>query len=656
MDYKSTINSNAIEQKINTNGLQFSLDNIKSIEELKIYLNYLQEVYNNTGQEIVSDETFDSLVTYYEKMSGLEYKVIGAKPRDKAEPLPRPAPSLDKAKGVSGKKDYQRFYDRYENDITYLDKLDGISLEIEWKVINGQIKINIWKRGDGELGPNVSHIANFLKLPPINFNFLIRGELCMSDKVFDSLNDYLLSSGKKAKNSRSVVNGATNKIDSDGVVISNCTFIAFFIYDYPNYSPMTIVQMLDIFKQLGFTTCSYITVPKSVASFEYGIRYLKERREKTEYRIDGVVAYFNIPLSYPTENENPNYAIAVKEDSMAITKVICNNWNLTSKDGYLTPVVMIEPVEILGSIVSYITMHNARMVIDNKVDKGAIIIVGLGGDVIPRFYETITPAPILYAPIIPTEWNERGVELRAINADQYVQVKCCKIKYFLSCLGVKKWGLITIWKLYHGGFTTIGKIIRTNIQQLMEADGVKYDGALGLYDELQKGIKKVTVPKIMAGSCIFGEGLGDGIAEKFITNFPNWKIATPSYEEILTKKDFGPARAKMFSTKLDQFKDWLNDHPELEGITIEKVRKNNMLQGYVFIFTGFTDNVANADIKSYGGIVKEKHWTNDVNVVVASNVNKKSDKSDKARESNGRIRLISREDLMRWLTQIRLNS
>ncbi len=188
----------------------------------------------------------------------------------------------------------------------------------------------------------------------------------------------------------------------------------------------------------------------------------------------------------------------------------------------------------------------------------------------------------------------------------------------------------------------------------MEADGIQYDGAKGLYDELQEGISKVTIAKLMSGSCIFGESIGETLCNKFIENFPNWKIMTPSYSEILTKKDFGPARAILFSTRLDKFKEWLYDHPELSGITIQKVIKNNCLQDYVFTFTGFTDKIATSTIESYGGKVLEK-FRSDVTIVVAKDITKETDKTKAAKNSNGKTTLISQYDFDNWLSKVRVS-
>jgi len=635
---------------------QEMIEVFKSPENLREYLDFLQESYNNTGNELVPDETFDAYVVYYETISGKKYDEIGAKSKDVTEKLPFYMPSLNKAKGITGNKDFNKFLEQYSDveDLYLMDKEDGLAVEIEWKITNDKMNITIWKRGDGEMAPNISHIIPYIKLPPIDFDLNIRGELIMYDKVFDDLNQYLVSKGNKAKNSRNIVSSAT-KIDTDPVVISNCTFIPFHIHECEKHPGMKLSDQLKFFKHYNFTDSPYISVKRDVCTFGDCVNYLNKRRTVAKNRIDGVVVYFDIPMGAPGENKNPDYAIAIKQDSVAIATVIGVHWNMTSKDGYLTPVADIIPVNIIGSTVSTLTCHNGKMIFDNKIGPGATILMGMGGDVIPRFYETIKPADVTYGPNIPYTWCENYVKVIALNYESYPQVHCCKIKYFLDCLGIKKWGLLTIFKLYKAGFTNIGKIIRASIEDIMVTDGVLYDGAFGLHEELQKGISKASLPKIMAGSGVFGGGISMGIAEKFIEEFPTWKIMSPSYEEILSKNGFGPTRAKLFAIKIDKFKDWIQEHPELEGLTIEKVRENNVLQGQVFTFTGFTDEVATSDIEKYGGKVLKK-FRSDVTYVAAKNVNSSTDKTAGALKSGGKIKLISQVELIAWLAQIRMSS
>lgn len=639
------------------------------ILQLKRQLDYYQEVYNNTEEEIVSDVEFDAMVRCYEDLTGQEYKAIGAKPREDIVHLPRFCPSLDKIKDKNPERELMNFLSRYNANLLNLDKYDGVSLMIQYK--DG--KLTMYKRGDGVDGTDCSFIQNYLSFPQLPFDVLIRGELQMYENSLEEIKPYLTSKGNKATNTRSVVNGCTSRVDHDGFVISKCFFIPYSIYELPKNDkygfsgePILMSTQLALLKQWGFYVPDFPIFTKEQCTIPFLRQYLKKRREELNYRIDGTVLIFDIPCSYPEENKNPKHAVAIKEDLIKFTYIRGCNWNLTSKDGYMTPVIYVDPVTIITTV-SEITLHNARIVYNNQLSEGDYIAVTQGGDIIPKFLWVQTPAAnkVVFSPAIPYKWNVNskgeGVEVMVLNPDLYPQVQCAKIKYFLSVLKIKKWGLLTIWKLYHSGLTNIGKIIRVTAQQLMgiteenekSTTGVQEKGAAGLLEELQKGIKKATLPKIMAGSCIFGESIGEGIMEKFIKEFPSWKNIKVTYEEILSKKDFGPSRARIIADNLEAFKNWFNQIPELEGTFITAVVKNNTLAGYTFVFTGFTDIVTVQEIKSYGGNFLEK-WRSDVNVVVAKDVNKSSDKQQHALNSGGKVKLISKIELDQMISNIRL--
>ena len=642
------------------------IDRNRTIEILKQKLDYLQESYNNTSEEIVSDQEFDAMVKYYESYSGLEYKAIGAKSREEAKPLPAKAPSLDKIKDKNAERDLAEFLNRYPecNTLIDMDKYDGVSLIVEYN--NGTIICQ--KRGDGNEGPYVSFIQKYISFPQLPFNILIRGEVMLFEEKLAKLKPYLESTGKKANNSRSIVNGAMNNLTPDATILTECLFIPYSILEInaiPEYNipggPLTQSQQLEYLKYFGFIIPPYITLSKQQITLQSLFDYLEKRKTEIPYRIDGTVLIFDIPMGKPIENKNPHHAIAVKRDTVKFTYVRDCGWNLTSKDGYMTPVIQVDPVTIVTTVTN-ITLNNARMIYLNNIGSGAYIAVTQGGDIIPKFLFTVEPAKYTFSPSVPYHWNPNGVEVMVDNPDNYPQIKCAKIKYFLDALGVKRWGLLTIFKLYMGGLTNIGKIVRVTVQQLMEAgvqeDGgtsVQEKGAIGLYEELQKGIKRATIPKIMAGSCIFGEGIGEGTMDKFINNFPNWRNTKISYEDIISKRDFGPVKARIISDNLSKFNSWLNQIPELEGnfINVQEV-KSSILAPYFFRFTGFTDDVMTQEIRTFGGRVKDSGWENSVNVVVRKDNNYTSDKTEKALSSGGKITLITRAELEEKMRSIRL--
>lgn len=628
------------------------------LSALKQQIDYYQKSYNNTGEQLISDEQFDSMVRYYESQSGQHYTIVGSETDEGDIDLPIYTGSLDKIKDIKACKSLSSFIEKYNEDIIYMDKYDGISIVCTYN--NGSLFIQ--KRGDGVKGPDISFIQQSLHFPNIEENVIIRGELVMYKTVFSEIKPYLISKGNKASNSRSAVNGATSRVNPDHFVISKCVFFPYSIYKYK--TELTQLQQLVLLNQWGFNNIEHIVLKRDEIKqmitenrlLDYIMSYLDYRKQNSLYDIDGTVLCFNIPVSEPEVGKNPNYAIAVKKDTIAFSYVRSCSWNVTSKDGYLTPVIQIDPTTIVTTVTN-ITLNNARFILNNNIGEGAYIAITQGGDIIPKFLWTVIAAPITFSPKAEYIWDENFVEIKLKYPERFPQVKCCQMKYFFDKLGMKKWGLLTIMKLYKAGLTTLDKIIRVTIPQLMEADGIQEKGATGLIEELHKGLEKATLAKIMAGSCFFGEGMGERIMQKFIDAIPGWRTRNPEYlyQEILTLRDFGPERAKSIADNMSRFIQWFDSMPELEGKTIEIVVSSQVLSGYIFYFTGFTDQVLEEKVKSYCGRI-ENNMVNAVNVVVRKDINFSSAKTTKAESSGGKILLITRLDLIQWLSRINLST
>lgn len=631
--------------------MNYSADDIT---ELKRKLYQAQEIYNNTGEELITDEEFDALSKLYEYLTGEEFKPIGAEPNEKSMKLPIPGPSLDKIKDKKGHKTLLEFLSRFEADLVDMDKYDGVSVIVEYT----GTEIICQKRGNGEIAPNISFIQNYIPFPQIGIKAIIRGELFLLNEDFELLKPELIESGNKANNARSVVSGALNVLGPNPTVISKCKFIPYSLYiraeDSQYGGPLTKSTQLEYLKMMGFTIPNYIKLTKQEATFDFLMSYLDKRRNEIKYTIDGTVLIFDIPEDIPTENKNPRHAIAIKKDTIEFTTVIGCEFRFTSKDGYLTPVIQVKPVVVITEV-SNITLNNGSLLIKNKISPGAVIAITQGGDVIPKFLWTVEEGNgIIFSPNIEFKWNPSGIELMVTHPERYPQVKCCQMKYFLSMLGVKKLGLTTIWKLYHIGITNIGKLIRVTIPQLIEADRIGEDLATGIIEELHKGIKAATMPRIMAGSNIFGEGISEITLKKFINAFPNWRYINIKYEDLRAVRDFGPFKAKNITDNLPAFKEWLTGLPELEGIITEQVvRKSNALAGFSFYFTGFTDNRLKQEIESYGGTVTD-NFVKTNNVVVRKDSNYSSSKVSDALASGGKIKLYSRIELENEMRKFRM--
>lgn len=624
--------------------------------DLRSKLEQLQQVYNNTDEEIVEDEVFDAIQTYYNSTSGQTYNPIGAKTSEGDVPLPQKMPSVNKIKGDNADDLLTKHYNTYGEDNIYEYKLDGISL----LVCYDDGVLNVYKRGDGDVGPNINHILDHVQFPKVNFTSHYRAELMMTEEVFEEIKPYVKSKGKTGENSRSVINGATTKINIDPVILSRCIPVFYEVMYVKDRDIMNPIDQLDFMSSLGMTVVPYVQINSRMNRQQFD-QYIDECRKSSPYRIDGIIVIPNKIIQYERINRNPDHIFAYKKDSTAVTEVLRVEWNITSKDGYLNPVVYYRPIKLLGSVFSEFTGHNARFILEKGINPGAIMVMRVNGDVIPGYDSTIIRAERIFAPDCDCEWttNSKGenVELKLRNPDAYPQVHCMKIKYFIDRLKIKEWGLTTIWKLYTiAGITNVSRLVNATLQELSIPFTV--DGKLpqNLFNELQKGIENAKLNQIMAGSGFFGEGISENLLDKFLEEFPTWKFRSPTYDEILSKRDFGPVRAHAIADNIEAFKDWLSQHPRLEKRnnynSIEK--KSNKLVGYTVNFTGFTDELLVNQIKEMGGIFKDT-FVKSANIIVVKSMNDtQTIKMRHALDNPTTVKLYTRDQFCQLMTQMRM--
>ena len=400
-----------------------------SKKELESLLSELSDkYYNNTEEkkELVSDDVYDSLVDIYTTKFGC-YKVIGAPaPSKNKEELPKYMGSLDK---IRTEAELLRWTKKYPGPYVITDKIDGVSALYDGK--------KLWTRGDGQEGTNISHILKYINLPKIDKGF-VRGEIYMSKSIFE----------KKYKtdfsNTRNMVSGILNPLTKKPNVEA-LKDLVFLTYEFDDKSyTQSQSQQLDILEELGFKLPYNEVVVDNDLTIEYLTNLIMKRKSEADYDMDGLVIV-NDKAIVAVNKDNPDNAVAFKVEGEVIqTEVEYVEWN-PSKHGVLKPRVKVQPIKLCGVEINWATGFNAKFISDNKIGKGAKLLIVRSGDVIPYIKEVIEPADEADMPDIDYEWNETEVEI--VLLDENDEVKMRKIVEFFKTLEAKFVGKSTIEKL-----------------------------------------------------------------------------------------------------------------------------------------------------------------------------------------------------------------
>ena len=176
---------------------------------------------------------------------------------------------------------------------------------------------------------------------------------------------------------------------------------------------------------------------------------MEEIREKLNYDIDGTVVKIN---SYATQqllgvrSKSPRWAIAGKFKAEQAETKINNIVASVGRTGSITPVAILEPVNVGGVIVSKATLHNQDEIDKKDIRIGDAVIIQRAGDVIPKVVKTIiskrpkkTKKYLLpkFCPVCNEAANkmENEAVLRCQNYHCNAQIKG-RIKHFISKEGI----------------------------------------------------------------------------------------------------------------------------------------------------------------------------------------------------------------------------
>lgn len=582
------------------------------VKKLKKY----DKAYHTMGKPLVSDDEYDLLKQNLEDIDpDNKYltESIGAPINKIKKTLPYPLASLDKKKDS---KQIEKWISKYPNGpYTLSDKLDGISALYLPK------SNQLFTRGDGLIGSDISHILKYIQHIPTqvtNDVIAVRGELLISKDDWQKIKSV-------GSNARNVVAGLANAKSPNIEILKHVQFIAYSLLE-PVIEHNKSLKMLEKaeFKTVFFEISQNINV-------ETLSEFLIKRKNNSEFEVDGIVASdSSIPYQNNT-NKNPEFAFAFKSIlTQKSAEVIVKNivWNV-SKDGLYKPTIEFDPVVIDNVVIKKTTGFNAAYIRDNNIGLASRLIIIRSGDVIPYIKEVKTSGT---KNLFPEKyvWDENGIDILSETTDN-TKV----ILHFMKTLEIKHVAQGTIQKLYEAGFDTIIKFVNITKDEIMKIDGFQSKSADNIIESL-KNISKAPIEKIMAGSNIFGRGLGIKKLKSIIDKFPDIITKKYSIQDIQSVDGIGSISAQHFLSHIDEFIIFWNDL----NIPMPINTNDNKRIDKTIVFTGFRDKNLQSQIENLGGVVSDT-VTNKTKLVITKSI-EDSAKIQKAKKLD--IPIILKDD------------
>jgi len=661
---------------------------LKRIADLRKIIEYHNKRYYQQDAPEISDYEYDILMRelqdlenrYPEQFSAdSPTQRVGAAPLAKFATFKHPSPMFSLANAFSP-EEITEFDGRIKrladvDNISYIaePKLDGLAVNIIYE--KGIFKQGA-TRGDGATGEDVTqNLKTISSLPlkmqdasvkPIPSFIEIRGEVYIQKKPFQKLNLRRVEKGEEPfANPRNAAAGSLRQLDSK---ITSRRPLSIFVYGIGSVSGISFSTHGEVLQTLsgwGFPVNPLIKQEKNIHDCIEYFENTGRQRENLPYEIDGVVLKVNdlaLQTTLGNVSRSPRWAMACKFAAAQETTVIKEIIVGVGRMGTLTPVAIMEPVNVGGVMVSRATLHNEDEIIKKDIHVGDTVVIQRAGDVIPEVVKVIPEKRTgnekeFKMPVKCPECNSDIVRLEGEVAHRCVNISCPAqlkehIRHFASrgAMDIEGLGDKVSAQLFDAGLIKDpADLYFLNKEQLVALDRQAEKSAQNLIEAIKKSKNPLLDKFIYAlGIRHVGERTAKLLAARFGT-MENLEAA--KLEDLTAINEIGPEIAASIVEFFHEHKniDVMNKFNKA-GVTPQKkeITENAALQGKSFVFTGSMEsmgrNDAKAIVENLGGTIHSSVTKKTTYVVVGSDPGSKIDKA----KSSG-IKIISEEEFLKLI-------
>ncbi|MGD9716151.1 MAG: NAD-dependent DNA ligase LigA [Sulfuricurvum sp.] len=429
-------------------------------------------------------------------------------------------------------------------------KFDGASLNLIYE--GGKLSQAI-TRGDGVEGEDVTQNAKTIQSIPLSIDYAgrieIRGEVVIFKDDFEQINEERLKNGESLfANPRNAAAGSLRQLDTRITASRRLVFMPYGIgensLDIPNLS-----ERMEWVYALGFRRPAMRHVCRSVEEIEGFYQEMLGVRDTFEMLLDGMVIKVDSisvqdELGYTVKN--PRWAAAYKFPAIEKLTVLRDVILQVGRSGVVTPVAIVEPVDIEGVTVERSTLHNFDEIQRKDIRIGDKVIILRSGDVIPKIVkviasertgsEAVVPRPT-HCPVCGSELLDEGALIKCQNLSCEARV-VNSIIYFASkqCLNIDGLGDKIVEALHKAGLVhDVSDLFSLTMEQLLSLEGFKEKKSRNLIDAIAAA-RGCECWRFINALGI--EHIGE-VASKTLCGAFGTAFDTASREEILALEGFG---------------------------------------------------------------------------------------------------------------------
>ena len=344
------------------------------------------------------EEAYPELITPYSPTQRVGSEFIGGVATGTAVAHRVPMLSLANTYSIGEVEDFYRRLTEAIGETPELVaelKFDGVSISV---IYEEGLLHQALTRGDGQYGEDVTQAIRAIRAIPLRLKgdnlpdrVEVRGEILLPWREFQRLNAAREEAGEPPfANPRNAVSGTIKTKDNIAAVVSHRRPTARFYYllsDDEDWLPEYHSDRLERMREMGLPVSTHSALSHSVEEVDKYLDYWDLHRHELEVATDGVVLKVNdysLHELIGMTAKSPKWAIAYKFDAeKAITRLLEVRFQ-TGRSGIVTPVALLEPVELSGTTVSRATLNNEDFIRNLDLHERDLVLVEKGGEIIPK--------------------------------------------------------------------------------------------------------------------------------------------------------------------------------------------------------------------------------------------------------------------------------
>lgn len=598
------------------------MDKIERMKKLVDLINKYNYEYYILDKPTVADIEYDRLLDELFKLEKITGIVLDNSPTHKvgSEPISKfnkvthknRLYSLEKSQSVDEIQDWITRNERLSNfkpEYTCEYKFDGLTIVITYE--DGKYTQAV-TRGNGTVGEDVTEQVRTFRSVPLNIDYkgkiTVHGEAIIRLSVLEQLNRNL---DIPLKNARNAASGAVRNLDPKVTASRKLDFMAYDINYIEGRTFNTQMEANQFLRDNGFKVADILALVHNTTEMQVIIDKIDKSKSSLDFLIDGLVFKLNSinnrdDLGYT--DRFPRWAIAYKFEAEEISTTLNDVVWQVGRTGKITPIALLEPVELAGATVSRATLNNYNDILKKNVSINSRIFVRRSNEVIPEVIglaeegsDSIKIIPPTHCPSCNHTLIEVGANLFCTNhAGCYEQI-IERLTHFVTrdAMNIDGLSVQTLKQLYEiHNIAYPYQLYTLTSEQLSTLEGFKEKKINNLLTSLEQS------KNVEWSNFIFALGIlniGKKTAYILSKKYPSLeKLKQANIDELTNINDIGEVVAKNIVEYFED-KDNLNNINKLLELGVKinypsEVNVNGYFSGKKIVLTGGLDNFGRSEL------------------------------------------------------------